>query len=92
MNYIIIDSGQNGFCIAAVPENIVDNIRYYQSLFDSWLIDRSSPHSYWRELENGEFGLEYDGPTAFIEWLNDNIIKGSEKARIICEEVPMIHF
>lgn len=35
MNYIIIDSGQNGLYIAAVPDNIADNIKYYQLLFDS---------------------------------------------------------
>ena len=29
MNYIIIDSGQNGLYIAAVPDNIADNIKYY---------------------------------------------------------------
>lgn len=92
MNYIIIDSGQNGYCIAAVPDDIADNVQHYQFLFDRWLTDRSSPHSYWRQLDNGEFGLEYDGPTAFIEWLNDNIIQGPEKARIICDETPIIHF
>lgn len=92
MNYIIIDSGQNGLSIAAVPDDIAENVRHYQFLFDRWLTDRSTPHSYWRELENGEFGLEYDGPTTFIQWLNDNIIKGTEKAAILCEEAPVIHF
>lgn len=91
MKYIIIDQGQNGYCIAEVPDYIADDVHHYQSLFDQWLWDKNAPHSY-RKVLNGVHVMVYDGATAFMEWLNENVVDGSEKAKIIVDEVPLIHF
>lgn len=91
MKCIIIDKGQNGYCVAEVPDYIADDVQRYQSLFDQWLWDRNATHSYMRDL-NGECVMMYDGATAFIEWLNEYGIDGFEKAKITFDNVPMIHF
>ena len=90
MKYIIIDQGQNGYCIAEVPDHIADDMHHYQSLFDQWLWDNNAPHSY-RKVLNGAHVMEYDGSTAFMEWLNENVVNCPEKAKILVDEVP-IHF
>ena len=36
--------------------------------------------------------MVYDGATAFMKWLNENFVDGSEKVKIIVDEVPLIHF
>lgn len=91
MKYILLDSGQNGYSIAAVPDYIADNIKKYQQRFDAWLMDKNSPHSYWKEMD-GDWVLEYDGPTAFIKWLEDNVVADFEKAEIVASDVSEIHF
>ena len=92
MKYIILETGQNGYCLMSVPERFAEDAHSYQMEFDKWLMDRSSDHGYWRTNEQGERVLAYDPPDAFAKWLNEFVLSESEKVSVLPGEMPVLHF
>lgn len=69
--------------VVECPQEIAENLQYYQLEFDKWLQNRENQHGYWTTDGFGnEWGLEF-GSDAFVMWLNENILINEEKAVIV---------
>ncbi len=68
--------------IIEVPYNIFE-LEKIQSDFFKWIFDKNINHKYWI-IENGEKKYCSYGTDAFIDWLNDTILRdNNEKAYIL---------
>ncbi len=56
-----------------IPEN-VDDVEKLQMDFLEWLFDKSNDHEYWRQIQGEKVYCEY-GVDAFVEWLNQYVLK-----------------
>ena len=100
MKKILLDCGQSEYVLISVPEHIAANARFYQKKFDKWLMDKSNPHGYWIEDEDGELCLSYDPPVAFVKWLNNFVLDSTDNASIVKRDlprmpdadIPLLHF
>lgn len=89
MNLILLNLGQNGYQLICVPQRIANNAKLYQKKFDEWLFNPESKHQYWCNDGEGNLAVSYDGAEAFVKWLNEIELEGTEeKARII----PILYF
>lgn len=91
------------FCIDAdiidCPEHILDKLPEYQNQFTDWLFDKNNDHPYWFYINGEKMGCCYRSE-AFVNWLNEFILKDSQyKAKILEKEInswdgslPMILF
>ena len=77
---INIDYGEDYDVLYILDENADPNELHHQFL--EWLYDKNTEHNYFITLEDGSKMYNYDA-SAFVEWLNDNMYKDSEKARIV---------
>ena len=73
--------------IIEVPDFVALRIKKYRNQFLDWMYNKNNKHKYWTkgiDSEGKEFvGVCYD-VDAFVEWLNERIIKGKyESAKVI---------
>lgn len=59
------------------PNYISNNLQEYQMRFDKWLSDKNNYHGYWTKDCEANDGLCF-GSDAFVDWLNEYIIKDVE--------------
>lgn len=78
----IVLSADNFPSIYLVPDDIADNLHNYVSRFDKWLFNPVNDHGYWMELPQGGKCVCFT-ESAFIQWLNDHVLRSSEKAELI---------
>lgn len=74
--------------IVNMPSEIVDNLDEVVNKFFAWMFDKSNNHKYW-VIEGSEKKYCSYSTEAFIEWLNQFIIKG-KKATIIAISTEQI--
>jgi hypothetical protein len=80
---VIFDDKLENADVIDIPEHILANIENVQNLFFKWLFDKSNDHNYW-VYENGKKKYCSYRSEAFVEWLNDYLLKDSmEKAYLI---------
>lgn len=96
---ITFDDEDNLGCvdIVNIPNEIVGNLDEVVHEFLAWMFNKSNNHKYW-VIEGGEKKYCSYSTEAFIDWLNQFIIKG-EKATIIAisskqidDTFPIIYF
>ena len=87
--FILLDLGQGGYRLIAVPAIIADHAKEYQKDFDQWLYSPNANHNYWIASPDGTKALSYDGAEAFVSWLNEYILKDIEHKAYI---VPTLYF
>lgn len=96
---ITFDDEDNLRCVDIVdmPNEIVNNLDEVVNEFFAWMFDKSNNHEYW-VIEGGEKKYCSYSTEAFIDWLNQYIIKEERaaiitiSARQIDENLPMIYF
>ena len=74
--------------IIEIPDPVALNIKKFRNQFLDWLYDKSNKHPYWVKGDDGNggwfYGVCYD-TSAFVEWLNEHIIKNKYEPAIIVE-------
>lgn len=98
---LLLDCGQSGWWLLAIPERVAQQPRRWQKAFDRWLMDRTNPHGYWQRDPDGAWALCYDPPTTFTRWLNEAVLEPGERAAVLGEQsaeaarkagLPVLHF
>ena len=74
--------------IIDVPEAVIDRRDHLHKSFLKWLCDRRTKHKYWVTV-NGHNGLCYRSD-AFVEWLNEYILKESDEKAVIVQQYVSI--
>ena len=72
--------------VISVPDDIVPMLKKYQNRCDKWLYNKLNNHSFWEKDKNGnKIGVGICSE-AFVFWLNDFALKGTNyKAEIVQE-------
>lgn len=92
MSLILADARWCGFYLMSVPDRVANDLGAYRSDFYAWLNDGDDGHGCREILSDGRSRKVYyydghedlSGAAAFVGWLNDYVLKGSdEKAAIL---------
>lgn len=70
--------------IIDVPQSVIDNREVLQYRFLKWLYKKGNKHKYWKML-GGTMGVMYRSD-AFVEWLNEFVLKDSTERASILEQ------
>ncbi|MGN1081285.1 MAG: hypothetical protein ACI4QV_04275 [Acutalibacteraceae bacterium] len=69
--------------VIEVPDFVGSELQKYQEKFDEWLYDKCIDHPYWTYKNGKKYGVCFRGD-AFVYWLNNYELKGSEyRANVI---------
>lgn len=74
--------------IIEIPDPVACKIKKYRNQFLDWIYDKNNRHQYWVKGSDGKGGF-FEGvcydTTAFVEWLNNRVIKNKYDPAIIVE-------
>jgi hypothetical protein len=75
--------------IISVPNNIAENLAYYQQAFDKWLCNKENKHNYWVVItsDDGPMDALSFSSDAFILWLNNMINDSDQKVTYVAKEI-----
>jgi hypothetical protein len=82
---ICFDDNIQDVDIVDIPEEILKNIDGIQKDFLKWLFDKHNDHKYWVLDGNEKKYCEYRSE-AFVEWINENLVKSLESKAIVIEK------
>lgn len=74
--------------IIDVPSSVGLRIKKYRNQFLDWIYDKRNKHKYWEKCSDGKGGsidVVYYDVDAFVEWLNNRIIKDKFEPAIVVE-------
>lgn len=71
--------------VVQLPDDIADNIKKYQRVFDKWLYDKDNDHGHWIYEDGRKYAVEVDSQV-FIDYLNDFVLKDSDEKATFVEK------